>query len=73
MQLYTVDAAVDGYCLPRIYALLPGIPQDKYTTMWGGIRNPVGEDSDKARLVTMNFEGFSINAAVATFPNAAAA
>ena len=70
-QLYTIHAVVDGYCLPCIYALLPGKSQGVYNTMWGRIRELVGEHADKERLVTMDFERASINAVEAAFPQVA--
>ena len=67
-KLYTVRAVVDGYCLPRIYARLPGKSQDAYTTMRDPIRNLAGEDPDKGGLVTMDFARTSITAVEATPP-----
>ena len=42
-QLYTVRALVGGYCLPCVYALIPGKSQEVYTTMWEQIRVLAGE------------------------------
>ena len=38
----------------------------------GKIRDLVGKDADRERLVTMDFDRASINAADATFPHATA-
>ena len=66
-------AVVGGCCLPCIYALLPGKSQGAYTTMWGKIRNILGEDADKERLVTMDCDRDAINAVGETFPRTAVA
>ena len=73
IQVYTIHAVSEGYCIPCIYALLPGKSQGAYETMWGQVRELVGEDADKRRVLTVDFERASINAFEATFPDSVAA
>ena len=72
-QLYTVHAVTEGYCLPCVYALLPNKTQEAYTRMWGEIRVLLGDDYDKERVVTVDFERAAINALTETFPHATVA
>ena len=61
-QLYTVHAVVGGYFLPCVYALLPSKSEEAYSRMWGAIKDLIGEEDDKDRVCTMDFEKASINA-----------
>ena len=68
-QLYTVRAAVGGYVLPCVFALLPNKTGETYERMWRQIRALVGEvDAAAHRLVTVDFERASINAIREIFP-----
>ena len=68
-QVYTIHAASPGYSVPCIYALLPVKSQGAYATMWEQVRNLVGEDADRKRLLTVDFGRAAINAFEETFPN----
>ena len=73
VQVYAIHAISSGYCVPCIYALLPGKSQGAYATMWGQVRNLVGDDADRGRLLTVDFERAAINALGGTFPNSTVA
>ena len=69
LQVYTVHAAIGGYRIPCIYALLPDKSQETYIRMWREIRNLAGPGDDgQERLVTMDFERAAINAFLEKFP-----
>ena len=61
-QLYTVGDVVEGYFIPRVYALLPDKSKETYRRMWGAIRGLVGEEEDRWRICTMDFERSSVGA-----------
>ena len=61
-QVYAIHAVSSGYCIPHIYALLPGKSQGAYATMWGQVRDLVGDEADRERLPTVDFERAAINA-----------
>ena len=68
-QVYSVRAAIGGYCLPRIYALLPDKSQETYIRTRREISNLARPEEDvQERLVNMDFERAAINAFVETFP-----
>ena len=46
-KVYTIHAVSSGYCIPCIYALLPGKSQGAHATMWGQVRDLVGDDADR--------------------------
>ena len=72
-QVYTIHAASPGYSVPCIYALLPGKSQGAYATMWGQARNLLGDEADRDRLLTVDFERAVINAFEETSPGSAVA
>ena len=69
LQVYTAHAAIGGYCLPCIYALLSDKSQETYIRMWREIKNLAGPEEDgQERLVSMDFERAAINAFPETPP-----
>ena len=69
VQVYTIHALVSGFLIPCAYALLPNKTTETYATMWNAIRAQVGDEAaDADRLLTVDFEQASINAASAAFP-----
>ena len=72
-QVYTIHAVSSGYCIPCIYALLPGTSPGAYATMWGQVRDLVGDDADRARLLTGDFERAAISEFEETFPKSTVA
>ena len=67
LQVYTIRAAIEGYCLPCVYALLPNKSQGAHKRMWGEIKNLIGEEADRDRICTMDFGRASISAFTEAF------